>query len=541
MSETTTPPPPPLCPPPRPPKGAAEVPPEIRDQILKLHGQDYGSREIAKRVGKSRKVVRRILDEEGASRPPPASAQSKLDPFAEPIASRVQQGLTVTRILREIRGLGYQGGRTILAKHVQTLKAQITLAPTRPVKRRFETRAGEELQIDWSPFTVPIGGRPTKVHALSCLLGYSRKLYLRFFRDERQPTLLEGLTDAFGYFDGCALRVVLDNMATAVLGRVGADRQPLWHPRFLECAHHYGFTPFACAVRDPDRKGKDEKTFRLVWDDFLKGAVFDSWDDLARRCRVWLDETPDVGNLRVHGTTRRVPNEAWQEERQFLIRLPAERFAVYEQGIRVVDRDATLSIRGTRYTVPAALAGRSVAARLYAEHFEILDAQGHIAFSRRYVADADKGKLIIDPTHYANLPRRPRGAGSGERLDESMIKRFPTLRPFIEGLKLRFKALTPIHIRALLRLVDTYGEEAFIAAAGRAQEYRRFDAPAVQRILELEHPMVSDGDLSAPLGGIGPVILGEVDSGSLDGYGHLDGDPPSPSTDGGSQEGGHGA
>jgi transposase len=536
MNETTTP------PGAQPHKVPEEIPPEIRDEILRLHGQAYGSRQIAKRVGKSRKIVCRVLDQAGVRRPPPASAQSKLQPFAEAIVPRVQQGLTTTRILREIRALGYQGGRTILAKRVATLKAQITLAPTRPVKRRFETRAGEEMQIDWSPFTVPIGGRPTKVHALSCLLCYSRKLYLRFFRDERQPTLLEGLTDAFAYFDGCTLRVVLDNMATAVLGRVGAERQPLWHPRFLECARHYGFTPIACAVRDPDRKGKDEKTFRLVWDDLLKGAEFESWDDLARRCRIWLDETPGVGNLRVHGTTRRVPNEAWQlEERDLLIRLPAERFAAYEQGVRVVDRDATLSIRGTRYTVPAALACRSVAVRLYAEHFEILDAHGNIAFSRRYVADSDKGKLIIDPTHYANLPRRPRGAAGGERLDESFVQRFPTLQPFVEGLKLRFKTLTPIHLRALLRLADTYGEEAFVAAASSAQEYRRFDALAVRRILEHEHPTAAQDDPAAPLGGIGPVLLGEVEPASLDGYGHLDGDPPSSSSDGGSQEGGDGA
>jgi transposase len=524
--------------------GRQEVPPETREEMVRLNAH-YGTRGIAKRVGWSRKIVRRVLAEEGCLRPSPPSAHSKLEPFLDQVASRVQKRLRVTRILREIRELGYQGGRTILAVHVQKLRTQLALEPRKKVKRRFETRPGEEIQIDWSPYVVPICGRPVKVHALGCLLCYSRKLYLRFYRDERQPTLLEGLASAFEYFDGCTTRVVLDNMATAVLGRLSGN-DVLWHPRFLDFARHYGFDPFACKQRDPDRKGKKEKSFRLVGDDFLKGAEFDSWDHLDECRRHWLDEKPEVGNLRVHGTTRRIPNEAYREEHEFLIRLPRERFPVWEDGIRIVDQDATLSIRGTRYSVPAALAMRSVAVRLYAEHFEVLDPHGRVAFSRRYVGESDRGRLIIDPTHYALLPRRPRdGLGSGERIDQAFLQRFASLAPLCDGIKRRFKTLAPVHIRALLRLVDRFGEPAFLAAASRAQEYRRFDPAAVRRILEREHPLADEIDPVPPLGGIGPIVLGEVEPASLDSYGHLDtaaGEGPSvlaaPGTD---KEDDHGA
>ena len=57
-------------------------------------------------------------------------------------------------------------------------------------------------------------------------------LWVHFYRDERQSTLLEALASGFEYSQGCALRVVLDNMATAVLGRWGPNGQPVWHPRF---------------------------------------------------------------------------------------------------------------------------------------------------------------------------------------------------------------------------------------------------------------------------------------------------------------------
>ena len=504
---------------------------EEREEITRLHSF-YGSRRIARRMNLSRLLVQQILREQGIL-PTLTSLNaetSKLAPFHDQIVDRVQKGLTTTRTLREIAALGYTGGRTILADQVRKLRCELTVAPARPTtKRRFETGPAVEMQIDWRAEEILMAGRLVRVHALGCLLCYSRKLFLHFYRDERQSTLLEGLASAFQYFDGVAHRLVLDNMSTAVLAHIGPGRKPLWHETFRDFARHYGVDPFACRIRDPDRKGKKEKSFRLVWEDLVRGTDFASWDDLNARCAAWLDQTPNLGNLRVHGTTHRVPNQVWtDEERALLIRLPDARFPVYEAAVRVVDRDSTLSVRGTPYTVPAVLAGRSVAVRLFAEHFEVLDPHGHIAFSRTYVPDAEKGRLVIDPTHYASLPPREPGHGradGGERLDEAFLRRFPDLAPLVDGLKFRMKTLAPIHIRALIRLCDTYGEEAFRAAAGRAQHYRRFDAGAVGRILEQQAQPLPEAEAIAPLAGRGPTILGEVEPPSFNAFAGLDQGP----------------
>lgn len=498
-----------------------------RQRVIELKQQGYGKRKIRERTGLPTKQIAKVLREEGLTSPPQVSAQSKLDPFQKEIEQRVEQGLTTSRILREIRGLGYQGGRTILSVRVAGLRSKLTQAPAATVKRRFETGPGEELQIDFSPYSVRVGGKLVRVHAFAVLLCYSRKLYLRFFREERTSTVLEGLTGAFAYFDGVAIRVVMDNMTQAVLGRLGKDRTVLWQQRLLDCARHYSFEPVACAVRDPDRKGKDEKVFRLVWDDLLKGSDFESWEELERRGRVWLDETPETGNLRVHGTTRRVPNQVWEEEeRRLLIRLPGAPFPAYESDVREVDRDSTLSINGTRFTVPSSLANSTVAVHLYADHFEILDRQQRVAFSRRYASEAQKGTLIIDPTHYATLPRRPKDQRSG-RLDAAFVLRFPELSALVDGLTRRYKTLAPIQLRALLRLADAYGRDCFLAAAQKAQEYKRYDARAVERILERDCPLPQESDLEAPLGGAGAAVLGEVDAPSLDAYQKLDASGPS--------------
>lgn len=502
----------------RPPQ---EISKKVREEIVRLH-ENYGSRQIGRRMSPrlSRKIVRRVLNEAGRLLGRSGEIPTLLAPYRKVIEAQTEYGITTTRILREIRALGYSGGRTILADLVRDLRAKAG-AKGRPVKRRFETELGKEAQFDWSTYRVVIAGRSQKVHAFGCLLCASRKLFLAFFRDERQPTLLEALARAFEYFGGCTLEVVLDNMSTAVLGRVGKDRQPLWHPRFLEFAGHYGFTPVACAVRDPDRKGKKEKSFQLVENDFLRGTEFASWEDLEHRTKVWLDETADVANCRVHGTTRRVPNDVWRdEEAALLIKLPEKRFPVHEDGVRVVDADSTISVRGTRYSVPSALANRSVAVRLHTDHFEVLDSHGAVAFSRRYVGDAEKGKLITDPTHYASLKRAPR-AHSGGRLDEAFVARFPELEPMITGLKRRMKGLAHVHVRALLRLAERFGEEAFHAAVVRAQSHRNYSARAVERILDT-HAVELDPEPNVTPGGAAAAALGDVEAGTLDVYAHLD-------------------
>jgi transposase len=116
-----------------------ELPPEIRDEILRLH-QFYGTRQIARRLTLSRKIVRRVLMEQGSlqapARPP---GSSKLEPFHQTIRNKSNSGLTTTRILREIRELGYTGGRSILAEYVQKLRASISPEPAKKAKRRFET------------------------------------------------------------------------------------------------------------------------------------------------------------------------------------------------------------------------------------------------------------------------------------------------------------------------------------------------------------------------------------------------------------------
>jgi transposase len=185
------------------------IPPETRQTIIELSAH-YSDRGIPPRVGLSRKVVRRILKEEGIQCPGRQAQQGKLQPFLTAVTERVKKDLTTTRILREIQEMGYQGGHSILGDLVRRLRAQQPFAHRKKIRCRFETRVAAEMQVDWSLYTVPIGDRATKVHVLGGILAHSRKVHYAVYRNEKQSTLLEGLARAFEYFRGCALRLIFD-------------------------------------------------------------------------------------------------------------------------------------------------------------------------------------------------------------------------------------------------------------------------------------------------------------------------------------------
>jgi hypothetical protein len=371
--------------------------------------------------------------------------------------------------------------------------------------RRFETRPGKEAQMDWSPFRILIGGRETLVHCFSMILGCSRRMFVAFYRNERLPTLLHAHVEAFGYLGGLCEKLVYDNQTTVTLGRVGG--RPLWNPTFLEFAKHYGFTPWTCKVRDPKRKGKIERPFPYIEKDFLKGRTFTSWDDLAAQRLSWLD---GVANVRQHTTIARRIDEAYAEEKPLLTALPAVPYPTDRREVRKVGVDATVLVDGTFYPVPEKLIGQHVSVRVWPMRVEVTDAAGAAVAAR---AAPDRPTRLSPEWPSSSTP-----AASVSRtvLEARFLAHFPQAADFLDGLKRRMNALTPIHLRQIERLVALYGEERTRLAIERAREYRNFNAPALTRILEKAHPHIVP---EAPIEPIAadPAALGaldDVDSGS---------------------------
>ena len=482
---------------------------ERADQIIKLHAQGMGKKSIAKKFGIDVKTVRAILKTAGADQIQTPPAGSKLDRFREAIRERVDKGMSATVIFREIHAQGYDGGITILRDFIRTIRGPVK----RKVKafRRFETAPGQEAQVDWSTFRVTIAGVECVVQCFAMVLAWSRFVFVQFHRDQKLPSLLAAHVAAFKAMGGVASRVVYDNMATITLGRRG--REPIWNPRFLEFARHWLFEPFLCRPGDPNRKGKIERLFEYIASSLLTGHMFASWAEFDAATERWQTE---VANCRVHGTTRAVPAELWVQERELLTPPPETPFPTYREEMRTVQRDCTISVGGHLYSVPADLVRCTVCVRVHPRHIEVFDAR---AILRAQHAIPDRpGVAAIDRSHYASIRRQP-VANAGE-VERAFLTAFPGCEAFLDGLKLRMKALWRIHVGKIERLLPVYGLDHLRAAIDKATVYHNFNANAVERILVRAHPLlaVEAESMPQPLHAHPEILAEDGDTGSLTDY-----------------------
>ena len=82
---------------------------------------------------------------------------------------------------------------------------------------RFETPPGRQRQIDFGQRRISVDGFDQgRVYLFVATLGYSRRVYVQLFQNERQSAWLEGIEGAFHHFGGLPLELLLDNAKALV-------------------------------------------------------------------------------------------------------------------------------------------------------------------------------------------------------------------------------------------------------------------------------------------------------------------------------------
>jgi len=256
----------------------------VRNAIVCLSEQGLSGRQIARQVQVARATVRRVLAEvaaardEGAAPVPTPRPRRRLDAFAELLGQLLGRypDLTARRLHEELRQQGFTGSYPTVWRWLHEHRPKPARAPV----VRFETAPGAQAQMDYASYTIPfteVG--PRRLHLFSYLLGYSRRQYLGWVeRQDFDSTLRQHLA-AFTHLGGVAAGCLYDNFKVVVQGY--EDDEPIYNPRFLAFANHYGFRPVACRPRRPQTKGKVERPFHYVQTNLLNGREFRTPEHLA--------------------------------------------------------------------------------------------------------------------------------------------------------------------------------------------------------------------------------------------------------------------
>jgi transposase len=367
--------------------------------MLRLKGLGWGIKRIARELGCSHMTVRHYVAQGGwlpcRGRGRPRALAGVEDWLSERFRRHAGNADVVRQELLAEKGIKLSL-RTI-EREVAPLRRQLEAEARATI--RFETPPGKQLQIDFGERRVLIGGDNIKVYLFVATLGYSRRVYVRAFRNERQESWFAGLEGAFRHFGGITEEVLFDNDRGLVVRHDRATREVEFNAKLHAFAHHWRFRPRACAPYRARTKGKDERGVGYVKKNAIAGRAFESWSAFEAHLERW---TREIADQRVHGTTGEVPIERFLRAEVQALRSIAgiPPFAISRELVRKVHADCAIEVDGNAYSVPWRLIGETVRVTIAGEGLRVSHAGQEVAVHRRC---AGRFERLIDPRHFAGV------------------------------------------------------------------------------------------------------------------------------------------
>jgi transposase len=447
------------------------IDPDMRHAVYQLHLAGMPHRAIARQFHISPHTVRKIVRQQGAM--PQAVRKDKIHIDPELLRrlyhecdgwlERVHEKLveeekiqlsypTLTRLVRELE-LGKP--RNARCDHV----------PDEP---------GVEMQHDTTVYRVELAGRPTRIIASLLYLRYSKRRYLKFYRVFNRFAMKCFLHEALLFWGYAARQCVIDNTNLARLR--GSGKQAVIVPEMVSFAERYGFTFLCHALNHPNRKAGEERSFWTVETNFLPGRRFESLEDLNRQALEWATVRMDH---RPMSKTRLIPLVAFEHERRFLTKLPAQLPAPYWSGDRGTD-DGYVAWEGNYYWIPGTRR-EEVKVLRYADRLKIY--RGRVCVAE-YPLPADGVKNAHFSPEGQPLPRHlPKHRHHGSQQEEQRLRALgPEVAAYVD-----FAIRTPgiqrhRYLRELFALSRHVTPGVFVETLSRALRYRVVHLETLRRI-----------------------------------------------------------
>jgi transposase len=373
--------------------------PEEVAAMLRLKALGWGVRRIAGELGCSHMTVRRYLAAGGWIAYRGRGRPRTLAGLEEWVAERFRRHAGNADVVRQEleREKGIRLSLRTVEREVRHLRRELEAEARATI--RFETPPGKQLQIDFGERRAMIGGENVKVYLFVATLSYSRRLYIRPFRNERQESWFAGVEGAFRHFGGVTEEVLLDNDRGLVAHHNRLTREVEFNARLHAFAKHWGFRPRACAPYRARTKGKDERGVGYAKKNAIAGRRFESWPGLEAHLEEWVR---DVADQRVHGTTGEVPIERFRRAEASALRSIAgvPPFEMARELVRKVQADCVIEIDSNAYSVPWRLIGETVRVVIAGAMLRVSHGGREVAVHHRRNGRFER---VVDPLHFAGI------------------------------------------------------------------------------------------------------------------------------------------
>jgi len=435
---------------------------DLEAKILRhFHVEKWRIGTIARQLGVHHSVVERVLFQAGIPRASFIKRTSIIDPFLPFIMETLKKfpTLAARRLYDMSRARGYSGGpdhfRHLIYMHRPRAPAEAFL--------RLQTLPGEQAQVDWGHFGyIVIGKAKRPLMAFVMVLSFSRKIFLRFYLNQKLANFLRGHQEAFSGWNGVPRVLLYDNLKAAVLERQGDAIR--FHPALLDFSAHYRFEPRPVAVARGNEKGRVERAIRYIRDNFFAAREWKDLDDLNAQAVSWCDgqasdrPCPGDSNLTVH--------TAFEQEQPKLIALPDNPYPADEREEVKIGKTPYARFDLNDYSVPHTSVRQTLTVLAQPNKVSIIDGSNIIAEHKRCY---DRGQQIEQEAHIKALIDRKKQARQ-HRGQNRLIKAVPSSMELLMQAADHNYHLGSI-TASLLQLLDNYGatelEAAIIEALSR--------------------------------------------------------------------------
>ena len=446
------------------------IPYEIREAIQALRRQGRAIREISRALKISRNTVRRVLRQKVAKTPPSSAPDPALMAVLPELYQRCKgNAVRIREVLKETYDI------EIAYSTLTSLLREQQLREPKRRSGRYTFEPGEEMQHDTSPHRLELGGKPVTAQCASLILAYSRLLFMQYYPVFTRFEAKAFLTEALRFFDGACPRCIVDN--THVVVASGSGPEAIIAPEMLAFGEIFGMTFVPHAIKHSDRKGRIERPFAYIENNFLAGRTFRDWADLNDQARAWCEKTANATLKRRLGMSAQA---AFVMEKPRLLPLPVHIPAVTQIQYRIVDTQGYIHLDTNRYSVPERLLGKQVSVHKRPDQVLIFAGQQLVAEHPRLTGKRHTDHLI--KSHHTSLQRgkTPSGPSPQER---ALTGHEPLLDQYVAALKQRAPGRGVSRLRRLLELKRTYPAEPFLAAIKQALHYGLFDLVRLERLI----------------------------------------------------------
>ena len=339
---------------------------------------------------------------------------------------------------------------------------------------RLEVPAGSEVQIDYGKmgtFFDPSAKRKRTVYAFIATLSFSRHKFVELVFSQDQKSFVGSNVRMFEFFGGVTLRIVLDNLKSAVIKPDLYD--PSINRSYREMAEHYHCFIDPCRVASPKDKGKVERDVQTVRQAVRKLRVLNPDADIVQLNRMLRDWSISQYGQKKHGTTQQAPFELFTNKEQGALKaLPEDRFEAAQWKQARVHPDHYIQFKGKAYSVPHPYVGKSVWVRGTERLVQIYYAENMI-----------KQHIITDSfrhTDHNDFPENVR-AVLDTGLHAFILHRSQAISPRLHDLFLRILKINAFvnlrKVQGMMALSEQYPWAIVDSAAAFALEHMLYTGP----------------------------------------------------------------